>query len=1026
MRRPLLPFVALFALALPPTSGIAQDTLPPWQGGLTASLGQPPRYHFYAGGTVAADWRPRTVTNLSLLGTIGFVRYLTNPIVGLSAASLEAYAGVRINQPVGGARAQLSIPVLGVGGGVDYAVRDNRFSPLLTWALPLRRGGIVGKGSLLRAEWVTATDAVRLSVIVPLNDRAAGSTRPRHSVAALPSRPPVPSPNLPLPAGLAAALANVRTAAARIEELTVPALRTGGSDPERSLEPLIGRLLAAPSLPGVDTGPDFQVEAVVRSYHAELARAFGMAATGREVPAGEHLAEGDLLEARARRVLLEHVLIPFDRLLGQRKSSAMVASLGAYASGNFARIVLSERLAPESRHDVVLQVFRELIATVEAVERQAREQWRDSRELWLPLQLGLLPEEHDTQAKLDVLVEQAVGRNFSDGNRVSYLINEHLQTEVQQSIRDARDYHVLWIHDFRGVTDKGEVDRMALRYVVQSYLDALATAVRGYDEDPRHRIPIFLIFLDEHYYEVNAGRLWMDVLEHPLTARVRLPAAYGAFQLMVDSAQRALREAVSQSQLLQAERRQYGDAWLQNLVSVHVSVTNPADPSFRAKGILPVVGFPDNLIRDHRKIVFYDISEDDPYRGLALYTGIGVGEHYAGPTWEDRAIAVQGPANLTLKEEAWHLLLSQGVRPQEIPFPLRPRALPAGYRDSVEAEVARQRAQGIRGQRAMELHNLTGYDAKPIDVAKAVLYSLMPPGSVVKAPDSLWGCYLYAALLTGSAFRGVRVLIIAPSLAAAPSPFWPQMALAYDLLARLIVLQRTVGPELLAGGGMLKTGIYNPGIGVQDVLRRFGAAYRNARRTPFLRRLLPLDPSVDSMIVRMPQMLAAAGLAGGTATPGSGEAEPDTVMPMLHLKANFFTSGDGWDSLAARPEVGLAIQGYLMQLVGGGSPRRASEELSLASQRLVDGYLAGLSDAARERAIYFLFVGSANQDNRSAFLDGEASVLLSGRAAVVGLVDFALLASLSVWVDDLRTLDELLPPPSRLRLWLARVTAPLL
>ena len=81
----------------------------------------------------------------------------------------------------------------------------------------------------------------------------------------------------------------------------------------------------------------------------------------------------------------------------------------------------------------------------------------------------------------------------------------------------------------------------------------------------------------------------------------------------------------------------------------------------------------------------------------------------------------------------------------------------------------------MRNQRAMELHNLTGYQDKPINVARAILYSLMPPGSVIKVPDSLWGSALYAALLTGSAFRGARVLFVAPSLRSAPSSGWPAM-----------------------------------------------------------------------------------------------------------------------------------------------------------------------------------------------------------------------------------------------------------
>jgi len=1003
---PLL-LAALLAVA-PGHPCAAQDSLPPWQGGLTTALGQPPRYHSYAVATLGSDWQRPGAPALSLLGTLGTSRYLTNPVTGFVALAAEAYGGVRVTTPVLGARLLVTVPMLGLGGGVDYTVREGRFSPLVSWALPLRRGGIVGRGSLLRAAWTTRADAVELGVVVPLGQSAAGHTRPRHAEVTLPSRSMPWTARPDAPAELDGALRAVRIAAQRIEELVVPALDVGGGDPQRALAPLVARLLTPPSLPGVDSGPDLQVEPVVRAFHAELARAFGIAATGRPLAPGERASEGDSLEVIARQVLLEHVLLPFDRLLGQRKSGPIVAGLGAYASGNFARAVLTSGAAPPGRGDAVLYVFQQLIGAVEAVERQARERWSDSRELWLPLQLGLLPEEHDSQAELDSLVERAVSEPFSDGNRVSYVINEHLQSEVQQSIHEARDYHVLWIHDFRGVTETGQPDRMSLRYVVQAYLGALTAAVRRYDDDPRHRLPIFLIFLDEHYYELQNGRLWLDVLERPLRRMVDLPSGYDSLAAALDSAQLELREAVARSRLLQAERREYGEAWLQNLVSVHVNVTNPADPSFRGRGILPLVGFPDNLIRDHRKIVFYDVGEDDPYRGLALYTGIGVGEHYSGPEWEDRAIVVQGPALLSLKAQARRMLLSQGLRPEQIPFPLRPRERAADYDRRVAAEIERQRGEGILGQRAMELHNLTGYDDKPIDVAKAVLYTLMPRGSIVKVPDSLWGCRLYAALLVGSAFRGVRVLVIAPSLAAAPSAAWPQMAAAHDLLARLIVLQQRLGPELEAGGGMLKTGIYNPGIGVQDVLARLMAAYRNARRTPFLRRLLPLDASVDSMIVHLPEQLGAAGLPRA---PASGAAA-DTIMPKLHLKANFFTSRDGWDSLVTRPDVANALAMYLGQLIGRGNPRVASERLSRASQQLVEGFLSGRTSREREHTIYYLIVGSANQDYRSMVLDGEASVLLSGRAAVVGVVDFALLASLSVWVDDLAVLDDLLPPPS--------------
>ena len=80
----------------------------------------------------------------------------------------------------------------------------------------------------------------------------------------------------------------------------------------------------------------------------------------------------------------------------------------------------------------------------------------------------------------------------------------------------------------------------------------------------------------------------------------------------------------------------------------------------------------------------------------------------------------------------------------------------------------------------------------------------------------------------------------------------------------------------------------------------------------------------------------------------------------------------------------------------------------------------------RARVAYFLIVGSANQDYRSMFMDGEASVLLSGWSGVVSLIDFALLMNLSVWIDDLEMLDALMPPPSGFQRGAARWLRPLM
>ena len=50
-------------------------------------------------------------------------------------------------------------------------------------------------------------------------------------------------------------------------------------------------------------------------------------------------------------------------------------------------------------------------------------------------------------------------------------------------------------------------------------------------------------------------------------------------------------------------------------MKVHVNVTNPPDPSFWTEETFPFfMGLPDVIMRDHRKISFYDVTEEDPYK----------------------------------------------------------------------------------------------------------------------------------------------------------------------------------------------------------------------------------------------------------------------------------------------------------------------------------------------------------------------------------------------------------------------------
>ena len=597
--------------------------------------------------------------------------------------------------------------------------------------------------------------------------------------------------------------------------------------------------------------------------------------------------------------------------------------------------------------------------------------------------------------------------------------NDRFQLELIKSIARAAEYHVLWVHDFRAINDSGQPDRLSLLVVTQAYLAALRDRVARYDSVGQ--LPVYMIFLDEHYFEKNKSRLLLRLLEDPLGRELKLPAPFDSLERALTDAQGQLRQAVAGSRLLQAERAQYGDRWLHNLVKVHVSVTNPADPSFRSREIFPLIGFPDDAMRDHRKAVLYDVSEADPYRGMAMYAGMGVGEHYAGPAWEDRALMLQGPVALTLRDHARALLEAQGIRDGAIPHVLRPRPKPADYDGRVRAEIDSMDRWGGVASRAVELHNETGFAPKEITVAKATLFNLMSPGGVVKVPDSLWLNEFLASLLVGSALRGVRVLVIAPSLAAAPAPGWT-MVLAHDLLSRLVALRHTLEPELAKVGGMLRTGLYDPEIPVDDLRDRVLALRRSLAAQPFLRDLYGFDPAVYRVLDSVDAVLGV-GDGGRDALPVAAESG---ARPKLHFKGFLYVSREAWARLIGGPPMALGLREYLTQrsrqLREGATVGEdvMADAMQQVGALIIDPMLGDLPAGERSRWAFFLQVGSPNQNYRSMLMDGEAAVLVSGWTSLYAVPDFVLLTGLVTWIDDQAELDQRLPAPSGLKRSLAR------
>ncbi len=975
-------WVVLVAALVGATRLPGQDTLPPSQGGRVRSLGLPVIRRPYVGVSVGGSAYQADMTAHLRFGSYRDLAMATTGLLGLA---LEAYGGVDGVSADAGARAMLRSNLLRIGVGADYNVREGHVGSIFTAAFPVRRGGLVRRGSELRLDVLHGRQtSVALGLNYPLRYAFRGVTRPARDHVVLSDDH---GPRLPYTVDdpvLEAALVEVRERAQWLRRVTTPPLRGGGSVPEATA-PIAARLTAG-------TG----VADEIRAYHAAVRRSFRVAVGDSGL--------GEAVATQALATLLDAVLFPYNRLLGQKKKDDTTREFARHARGEFARWLVTRSGVAPTRQHVVGYAFHGLLDAVETVRAEHRRQWHESRLGWLPLQLALAPEEYDEQVELDSLVSRAVSRSLQHGNRLWYVHNQRFQTELVRSIELARDYHVLWVHDYAGINARGQPDREALYTVTRAYLHALRDRVADYDATGR--LPVFMLFIDQHYFDRNRSRDVLAFLADPLQRRLDLPVGFDSLEADVRVAQEELTRAVNGSLLLRAERTQYGERWLRGLVKVHVSVTNPADPSFRSSWILPLIGLPDDAMRDHRKIVIWDVSEEDPYRGVAMYTGAGVGEHYVGGAWEDRAIMLQGPAALSVRDEARALLEGQGITEGSVPHVLRPRPRPAGYARRIQAYIDSMDRWGGVATRAVELHNETGYAWKRVNVAKATLFNLAAPGSVIKVPDSLWESDFLASLLAGAALRGARVLLIAPSLASAPSRGAPQLAEMHDLLSRALALRHALAPAIDRAGGAYRIGIYDPAITVDDVTGRVAVLRQRLADTPFLRNLYAFTPATLQVLD------SAEALVGTPPLPVSADS---CVRPKLHFKGFLYVSREAWGRLVSGSAMAVGMSEYLKER--GRQLREGigveEEAMAAALQRVAAGAINPLLDTLplgeRPRWTFFLMVGSANENYRSMLMDGEAMVLVSGWTSLYAVPDLILLSGMATWIDDQAELDRRLP-----------------
>ena len=900
-----------------------------------------------------------------------------NPLLGVIGGTLEGY-GSAGGADDAGLRVMATSRMLATSVGADWDMRHNRLNTIISWQSAIRRGGIVGHGSMLRVDWIPArAQTVRVGFAAPVFQPLAGRTRPKATTISLPDPPQERAPRTPPHDAhseqLVRDIQSASTVIAAYSDLytdeAIHASRAGGyrAAMDRSRTALI-ELFAA----GLDG--------------AECVRA----------------------ARRARIAVLDRIIIPVDSVFGRVKHIDLTR-LGGGATADFDHWVRDSSGFAPPKQPVAESAFAAWLDAVTSPMREIIERQRDSRLVWLPMDLALTFDQYDEQSQVDSLIGRVVGHPFTDGNDLTYMRSTDLPLEVARSILAARRYHVMWTHEFMGRQwYTRAIDNIGYTMTADAYLPALTAAVRRYDSTGV--MPMYMILHDQYFYETSDGRLWLTILEDPLNASMRLEGDDGTRERHLRQRQDELRAAVASSRRLQQDARMSGDPerWLRSTIKVHVNVGNRSDFSFRSSHTIPGIPFtPDNVMRDHRKLVIYDVNEAEPNRGAVFVMGIGIGEVYSSATWEDRGFRIRGPATLEARAALRQALRVNGFSESEIPAPLRAVA-------SKQAQEEKANLDEFVG-RALQVHNQVGFGDKKSSVARAMLYNLTQPGAVIIAPDQLWMSETWAGMLTGAAARGARVEIIAPALPNAPIPDAPAMARAHDVLARLLVLRDSLVSTMRASGGELHVGLFAAKATADDAAGRIREVREGLKRYPWIRQVIPFDDQTLAVLDRAEHEIS--NKRDATEIAKDEKEHP----PQPHRKTQVIARGDaiaallrqpGWDKILADA---MAVQSsqtatFAEQL---GKARPATDTAAMRRVgEMMKRYESSIPEAERKRVSFYFTEGSHNMDDRGLMSDGEAMLIVSGPQASTGLADLFYMMARTTWVDRPAELDRLLPPQS--------------
>jgi len=932
------------------------------------SMGQPSRHRIQLGMLSGYSWEEDNVVNRLYLSD-----HTVLSVPQMGGVNVTVETGLQVGKNTIGGTATLYATLFGLQNGVEYDTRRNKFLYRLAVDIVAKRGGLSGFGNRLRLEYVPGTKTVHVGLTINSPWKRYRHNRPRLSYVRLTRNKSSHKPVIPESQFLRELLGQIQQSLKRIDELLTPRL-VYDIDSHRQVKKFNRNVEVLQELTS-GNGNGFLAEDSI--YHKTLRDVFTFISEGDE-KTGNKLAE------LSEIAILEDLVVPFNRLFGQRKRPFDLCQFKTAAMKRFESSIsniFSEQNT--DKQDAAMMIFEHTITAIQKVAERHNDRWDEARLVWLPLNYGLQPEQYDSQEEVEQIVGLVTGRTISNANSIQYLHNDRYYHELENMVRETEYYHVLHIHDVCGKRI-GITDEISWRFAINGYIESFINAIEEIDSGERKLLPQFMIFLDQFYYEKNKSKTVISFLEK-LYEPGKLKIDDDSLKDQVKQAHYRLRKAIENSSTFSTKP----DSTLKKLFRVHINITNTFDPVYSE----------DAIARDHRKLTFRDVFEDDPAMGVAIFTGMGVGSLYVGSCWDDRSLMVRGSELVHLKDETRLLFLSQGYDPDEIPYYLQPRQFPTDYK---------QRCEKLRNSgwttSLMHLMNFTGYGSKQATIIKAVMYNLALPGSVLVIPDSIWASDYWASMLFAASLRGCHVYAIAPDRAHAPSSAGITLETIRKTLKSLLKLSNEFAEEIDKSGGTLKIGFYRRNSDVFDIKLRLEEFLTGIQNDSTYADLNLIQPSFIESIeeeLRKPEMseIQISHLI----------SSQSDCYPKLHFKMQYFMNKSAL-SVLGKEEWADIIHSYFdirRKEVTSSSVVRPGLTPNIVKPLLV--HLDGDEYYKPKDPIFTMLIGSHNQDRRSMILDGEAIVMISGYESLIGFIDFALLMGSTDWINDFETIDKEFP-----------------